>query len=150
VPHGSFFVLIISFVLLAVFGHFGVPFSYGWGTSLSFALAGMFLLTASAHWGKRRPDLIRMVPSAFPRADMLVTATGILEIVGAVGLMIPTVARYAAVGLFLLLIAVFPANVRAARNRLAIAGRPTQELLPRTLIQIAFLTATFAIAVGTR
>jgi len=34
------------------------------------ALGIMFFLTASAHWGKRRPDLIRMVlPSAFSRPD---------------------------------------------------------------------------------
>src|SRR5262245_45857602 len=33
---------------------------FGWHTALRFGLAAMFLLTASAHWGKRRPDLIRM------------------------------------------------------------------------------------------
>lgn len=48
----------------------------------------MFLLTASAHGGKRRRDLIVMVPPAFPRPDVLVTTTGVLEIVGAVGLML--------------------------------------------------------------
>jgi uncharacterized membrane protein len=140
--------LIALFVLLSVFGHFGLPLSYGWRTSLSLALSGMFLLTASAHWGSRRQDLIRMVPPGFPRAEMLVTATGILEILGAVGLMIPTVARYAAFGLSLLLIGVFPANVHAARNRLAIAGRPVPGLLARTLMQMTFLAATVAVAVG--
>ena len=143
-----FVVLIASFVLLSVLGHFGLPFSYGWRTSLSLALSGVFLLTASAHWGKRRRDLIRMIPSAFPRAEMLVTATGILEILGAVGLMIPMVSRYAALGLSLLLIAVFPANVHAARHRLAIAGRPVPGLLARTLLQMAFLAATVALVVG--
>ncbi len=143
-----FVVLIASFVLLSVLGHFGSPSSSGWRTSLSLALSGMFLLTASAHWGKRRRDLIRMVPPAFPRADMLVTASGILEILGAVGLLVPMVARFAALGLSLLLIALFPANVRAARHRLAIAGRPAPGLLARTLIQMVFLAATVAVAVG--
>ena len=143
-----FVVLITSFVLLFVLGHFGLPLSYGWRTSLGLALSGMFLLTASAHWGKRRRALIRMIPPAFPRAEMLVTATGILEILGAVGLMIPMVSRYAALGLALLLIAVFPANVHAVRHRLAIAGRPVSGLLARTLIQMAFLAATVALVVG--
>ena len=143
-----FVVLIASFALLTVLGHFGLPVPYGWRTSLSLALSAMFLLTASAHWGKRRRDLIRMVPPEFPRAEMLVTATGILEILGAVGLMIPMVGRYAALGLCLLLIAVFPANVRAARHNLEIAGRPVPRLLPRTLIQVAFLTATVAVVLG--
>ena len=143
-----FVVLIASFVLLSVLGQIGLPLSYGWRTSLSLALSGMFLLTASAHWGKRRQDLIRMIPPAFPRPEMLVTATGVLEIAGAVGLMIPMVSRYAALGLSLLLIAVFPANVRAARHRLAIAGRPAPGVLTRTLIQLVFLAATVAVLVG--
>jgi uncharacterized membrane protein len=141
-------VLIASFALLAALGHFGLPHSYGWWTSLRLALAGMFLLTASAHWGRRRPDLIRMVPASLPHPDQLVTATGILEILGSVGLMLPVVARYAAFGLSLLLIAVFPANVHAARNRLTIGGRPVPALVPRTLIQLVFLGATVAVFLG--
>ena len=140
-------VLLTSFLLLSLLGHFG-PFSYGWRTSLSLSLSAMFLLTASAHWGKRRPDLIRMVPPVFPRADLLVTATGILEILGAVGLMIPVVAPYAALGLSLLLIAMFPGNVRAARHHLTIAGQPVPSLLPRTLIQLVFIAATVAVVAG--
>ena len=88
-----FVVLTALFALLSVLGHFDVPVPFGWWTSLRLALSGMFLLTASAHWGKRRPDLIRMVPPALPRPDLLVTATGILEILGAIGLMLPAVAQ---------------------------------------------------------
>jgi len=140
-----FVVLIVLFALLSVLGHFRIPAAFGWWTSLRLALSGMFLLTASAHWGKRRPDLIRMVPAVFPRPDLLVTVTGILEFLGAVGLMLPMVARYAALGLSLLLLAVFPANVHAARKRLTIAGRQVETLIPRTLLQIVFLTATVAV-----
>jgi uncharacterized membrane protein len=133
-----FVVLIALFLLLSILGYFQLPVSYGWWTSLRLALSGMFLFTASAHWGKRRPDLIRMVPTGFPRPDLLVTITGILEILGAVGLMLPAVARYAALGLFFMLLAVFPANVYAARKRLAIAGRQVEALIPRTILQIVF------------
>jgi uncharacterized membrane protein len=143
-----FIVLVTLFVLLSVLGHLHLPVPFGWWTSLRLALAGMFLLTSSAHWGKRRPDLIRMVPSAFPRPDLLVTATGILEILGAIGLILPTVAPYAALGLFLMLLAVFPANIHAARTHLAIAGRQVEALLPRTLLQIVFLAATIAVFLG--
>jgi uncharacterized membrane protein len=143
-----FVVLIALFLLLSILGYFQLPVSYGWWTSLRLALSGMFLLTASAHWGKRRPDLIRMVPTGFPRPDLLVTITGILEILGAVGLMLPAVARYAALGLFFMLLAVFPANVYAARKRLAIAGRQVEALIPRTILQIVFLTATLAVFLG--
>ena len=89
----------------------------------------MFLLTASAHWGKRRPDLIRMVPKSFPRPDLLVTLTGVCEILGAIGLLVVPFARWAAIGLTLLLIAVFPANIRAAREGITIGGKPAHHCL---------------------
>src|SRR5215813_8296759 len=145
-----FIVLIALFALLTLLGHFHLPVAFGWWTSLRLALAGMFLLTASAHWGKRRPDLIRMVPPAFPRPNLLVTITGVLEILGAVGLMLPSVAPYAALGLSLMLLAVFPANVHAARNRLTIGGRQVPALLPRALLQLVFLAATVTIFLAGR
>jgi uncharacterized membrane protein len=145
VPFG---VLITLFVLLRIAGYFEVPVAFGWWTSLRLALAGMFLLTASAHWGRRRPDLVSMVPESFARPDTLVTVTGILEILGAIGLILPTVAPYAALGLTLMLIAVFPANVNAARKHLAIAGRPVEALLIRTSLQCVFVGATAAVFFG--
>ena len=140
-----FIVLVVLFAMLSLLGHLRLPVAFGWWTSLRLALAGMFLLTASAHWGKRRPDLIQMVPPVFPRPDLLVTITGVLEILGAIGLMIPAVAPYAALGLSLMLLAVFPANVHAARNRLTIGAREVPALLPRTLLQVVFLAATVTV-----
>ena len=75
-------VLAVLFVVLSLARRLGVPFMWGWWTSLRVALGGMFLLTASAHWGKRRSDLVGMVPPVFPKPDLLVALTGILEIVG--------------------------------------------------------------------
>ena len=143
-----FIVLVTLFALLSMLGHFQIPVAFGWWTSLRLALAGMFLLTASAHWGKRRPDLIRMVPPSFPRPDLLVTMTGVLEVLGAIGMILPKIAPYAALGLALMLVAVFPANIRAARQRLTIADRPVEALIPRTLLQILFLVATIAVFVA--
>lgn len=116
-----------------------------WPESIRLGLVPLFLLTASAHWGKRRPDLVRMIPPAFPNPEGLVTLTGILEIAGAVGLLIPPLIPWAALGLTLLLLAVFPANIHAARHRLTIDGRPVPALGPRTLIQIVFLAATLLV-----
>ena len=143
-----FVVLITLFALLSILDHLQIPVAFGWWTSLRLALAGMFLLTASAHWGKRRSDLIRMVPAFFPRPDLLVTVTGVLEVLGAVGLMQRKVAPYAALGLALVLLAVFPANIRGAREGLTIAGRPVPTLLPRALLQIVFLAATITVFVA--
>ena len=122
-------VLVAGFVLFLLLGHSGVLYFQGWQHSLRAALGIMFLLTASAHWGRRRPDLIAMVPATFSHAAMLVTLTGIAEVAGAIALQIPALALFAAAGLFLMLIVIFPANVLAAQRRLRIGGRPVPALL---------------------
>jgi uncharacterized membrane protein len=71
----------------------------------------------------------------------MVSATGVFEILGAAGLLIPAVAPLAAACLVMLLIALFPANIRAARERLTIGGRPATALPLRTLPQLVFLAA---------
>ncbi|HEY6558018.1 MAG TPA: DoxX family protein [Polyangiaceae bacterium] len=117
-----------------------------WGTALRYALAAMFLLTAWAHFGSLRAELVRMVPPFFPNPEFLVTFTGVAEILGAIGLLIPRFATAAAVGLTLLLLAIFPANVYAALNELTLGGKPVTELLPRALMQVVFLAATITAA----
>jgi len=84
------------------------------------------------------------VPSQFPNPELLVTLTGIAEIAGAVGLMIPRLAPWAAGGLALLLLAMFPANVHAANAAVTIGGWPVLGVLPRALMQVAFLAAVLA------
>src|SRR5215467_7852939 len=113
-------VLVISTLLLRVIGAAGVGLLNSWTWCLRGGLALMFLFAASAHWGKRRGDLIAMVPPILPRPDRIVSATGVLEILGAVGLLIPAMAPVAAACLTVLLVALFPANIRAARESLTI------------------------------
>src|SRR5215469_2024432 len=96
-----FLVLLGSTLALRVIGMAGVSPFDSWPGCLRSGLTLMFLLTASAHWGKRRSDLIAMVPRVFPRPDLLVTATGVLEILGGLGLLIPALAPVAAVCLAL-------------------------------------------------
>src|SRR5215471_7190761 len=139
-----FVVLGIATLLLRVLGAAGVSLFSSWTWCLRGGLALMFLLTASAHWGKRRGDLIAMVPYAFPRPDLMVSATGVFEILGAVGLLIPATAPTAAACLALLLIALFPANIRASHQLLTIGGRPATALPLRTLLQLLFLAAVLA------
>src|SRR6185437_1133817 len=143
-----FFVLSVLFVILLGCGRFGFPEHFGWWTSLRIALSGMFLLTASAHRGVRRPDLIRMVPPAFPRPDLLVTITGVLEVLGAIGLMFPATARIGACALSILLLAMFPANVHAAKLNLTIGGQRVPALGLRSALQIIFVLALLAVALG--
>ncbi|WP_321472565.1 hypothetical protein [uncultured Paludibaculum sp.] len=129
-------------------GATGVVVLASWDVCLRGGLASLFLLTASAHWGRRRPDLIRMVPTVFPRPDWTVTVTGWLELLGAAGLLWSATARIAAACLAVLLVAVFPANVRAARRHLTIGGQPATALGPRTLMQVVYVGALVLVALA--
>ena len=113
--------LIVMLVGWAVFRSIGFTGIWqdvdSWSGALRFAFAAMFVFTAVSHFHPRsRPDLIRMVPSSLPAPHFLVTATGVLELAGAVGLLVPRTAAAAASGLALLLIAMFgPSRWRGGR-----------------------------------
>ncbi|WP_431904323.1 DoxX family protein [Micromonospora carbonacea] len=140
--------LVAGFAAARLAGLLGVDALDGWHPALRVGLATLFALTASAHFTARRADLVAMVPPRLPRPELLVTVTGVLELVGAVALLAPATAGWAAAGLGLLLLAMFPANVSAARRGLTLAGRPVTPLVPRTLLQVVFLAATTAILFG--
>jgi len=139
-----FLVLLTATLILRAIGAAGVAVLGSWIICLRGGLAAMFLLTASAHWGKRRPDLIRMVPAAFPRPDLIVTITGLCELLGAAGLLLPATAGAAAACLMALLLAMFPANVRAARHNLTLGGKAATSLPLRTFLQVVFIAALLA------
>src|SRR5215467_4323145 len=140
-------VLVVSALLFWLAGQTGLVAAFrDLGLVLRAALGVMFLMTASAHWGKRRADLVRMVPPALPRPDLLVTFTGILEILGAIGLFVPITARAACICLVLLLVALFPANIHAARKGLTIDGRRVPSVPVRALIQLVFIATLIAAA----
>lgn len=112
-----------------------------WQTAVRVGLAAMLVLTASAHFGSRRRDLVAMVPPRLPRPGALVTVTGIAELAIAVGLLFGPTAPVAGAALVVLLVAMFPANVHAARAGVGIGGRPPTPLPKRTVIQAAFVAA---------
>jgi uncharacterized membrane protein len=63
-----------------------------------------------------------------------------------VGLLIPLTTRAAAICLAILLVGMFPANMRAARERLTILGRPAPGLVVRGALQLIFIGALIAVA----
>jgi uncharacterized membrane protein len=143
------FTLIAGVVLARLTGALGVDALDGWHPALRVGLAMMFLLTGLAHFGgARRSGLIAMVPPGLPRPDLIVTVTGVLELAGAAGLLLPPTARLAAGCLALLMLAMFPANVHAARRGVPLGGRPPTPLPLRTVLQVLFVTAAVAVTVA--
>jgi uncharacterized membrane protein len=94
-----------------------------------------------------RHGLISIVPPALPAPGLLVSATGVLELLGAAGLLLPATRMAAALCLLLLMLTMFPANVYAAR----MPDPPksmTARLPLRTAEQAVFLAAAVAVAIG--
>src|SRR5262245_28501655 len=92
-------VLAGGWVVLRGLGLLGVLGLGDWQTDLRAALALMFLVTASAHFGRQRRELVAMVPPGLPAPGALVTLTGLLELAGAAGLLLAPIAPAAAMGL---------------------------------------------------
>ena len=140
VPLIVLLVAAIVFRLAAVLGLLHAAAS--WSDALRFAFALMFVVTGVMHFVPRgRDEMTAMVPPGLPRPDLLVTLTGIFELLGAVGLLVPGLVRASAYSLIALLVAMFPANVRAARMHLMVAGRPAMALSLRLPLQLFWIGA---------
>lgn len=120
-------------------GRLGAAPLANWAAATRVGLAVMFCFTAAAHFNSMRPDLVRMVPPAVPNPGLMITFTGICEILGAVGLLVPRTRRVAAIALVLFLIAVLPANIHAARSGVTIGGAAVTPLVPRIALQLLFI-----------
>ena len=134
--------LMVLFVSLLVFrglGVLGVPLFFTWHDSLLWALSVMILFTASAHFTSLKEDLIKMVPEQFPYPRRIVFVTGILEILGAIGLLIPHVRTAAGICLAILFVAMFPANIKAAIKKVPLRGQPATPLWLRLPMQVLFI-----------
>jgi uncharacterized membrane protein len=136
-------VLFGSLLLYRVLSATGVTLFASWLESARFALATMFVFTAVSHFAPMRKELIAMVPPSLPRPDLLVYATGILELAGAGGLLFDATRFWAACGLILLMALMLPANVSAAHRGIEIRGRPTTPLWLRVPMQILFVIWTW-------
>lgn len=78
-------------------------------------LAGVFVFAGVMHFVK--PQMFEaIVPPYLPSPKALVLASGVAEILGGIGLLIPATRVWAGIGLVLLLVAVFPANLYMAQE----------------------------------
>jgi uncharacterized membrane protein len=120
-------------VTLAVRGA-GVWFEQlrSWPVAVRGGIAAMFTATGVSHFVGMRAELVAMVPSGLPAPELLVSLTGVLELAGAVGVLLARTALLAAAGLTLLLVGLFPANVNAALTHLSTAWE--DQLVPRTVL----------------
>ncbi len=98
-------------------------------------LVVIFLGAGIAHFSKLQRFYRAIVPKSLPNPDGIVALTGVMEIVAGIGLLIHAIAPWIGIGVMLFLVAVFPANVEAARQ-----GLPySRPLWVRTVAQVILI-----------
>jgi uncharacterized membrane protein len=120
---------LLLLLLLLVAPYLTLTLAGRWVNGLNFApavrarvgLTLFFLFTALGHF-VRTEEMAEMVPPLIPYRVELIYVTGILEVLGAVGVWIPGLKRLTGLCLILMLIALLPANVYSALHRVDFGG----------------------------
>jgi len=104
-------------------------------------IAGFFLTGGIAHF-LVADFFVAIMPTYLPWHWELVIVSGVFELAGAIGLLLPPTRLLAAYGLIALCVAVFPANLNMALHPENFADIPVLLLylrLPLQLLLIAFI-----------
>jgi len=136
-------VLVAATLVARLIGAEWVALLNSWPAATRAGLALMLLLTGSAHFNSMRHDLARMVPPAIPNAMGMVYFTGVCEILGAIGLLVPATRLAATIALIVMFVALLPANIRAALEGMTLRGKPVTPLVWRVPMQIVFVALTW-------
>lgn len=100
-------------------------------------LAAAFVLAGANHFFNPAPYLAIM-PDYLPAHRALVMLSGVFEILGGVGVLVPRTRALAGAGLILLLVAVFPANLNMALHVERYPDLPPAALYLRLPFQLLF------------
>jgi uncharacterized membrane protein len=101
----------------------------------------IFMVIAGANHFLTPEHYVAMMPPMLPSPRLLVDISGVAEILGGLGLILPATRRLAAWGLIALLIAVFPANLHMAIHHLPVGPYevPSWVLWARLPVQVLLI-----------
>lgn len=139
-------VLLFSFTI-SVFLIKIIKKEYDIELSARIAMAIMLLFTAIGHFVFTK-GMSMMIPSFIPAKESFVYLTGIIEILLAIGLLVPKLQYLSGWGLIVFLALMLPANVYAAMNNLnyqtgTLDGKGITYLWFRIPLQILFIIWTY-------
>jgi uncharacterized membrane protein len=99
-------------------------------------LAIFYLIAGIAHL-KSPATFLAIMPGWVPFPEMVITLTGIAELAGAIGLMLPRLRYAAGIGLALYALCVWPANINHMVNNIALNGQTASMAyhIPRMIAQ---------------
>jgi uncharacterized membrane protein len=112
-----------------------------WPRRIALILASAFYIGAGILHFTKTAFYLKIMPPYIPWHLAMVQISGVCEILGGLGLLIPPVCRAAAWGLVALLIAVFPANIYMVTNPAAAGAGSLSPLVlwGRLPLQLVFI-----------
>lgn len=99
-----------------------------------YLMASLYLAAGINHFINPRLYM-RIIPRVLPNPELINWASGLAEIILAIGLVIPATRIYSAWGIIILLILVFPANIYHLTSSTPGVGLPTWILWLRLPMQ---------------
>jgi len=144
------FVLLGAFVIsLLATKLFAKTFDYQLAGRI--AMAVMLVFTAIGHFAFTK-GMEMMLPDFIPFKTEVIYLTGIIEIIGAVGLLIPGISAWTGWALILFFILLLPGNIKAAIDHLdyqkgTFDGKGPGYLWFRIPLQILFIVWTYFSAI---
>ncbi len=101
----------------------------------------VFMVAAGINHFLSPAPYVAMMPSALPHPELLVQVSGVAEILGGLGLILPQTRKLTAWCLILLFIAIFPANLNMAINHLPLGDKavPAWALWARLVLQVPLI-----------
>lgn len=119
-----FFGLIVAVTLLAaLLDRIGIGGVADWRARMRWGLAAGLIFAGVDHLVTPGRYLV-MMPEAVPFPREVVLFTGLCEIAGAIGLLVPPTRRLAGIMLAIYFVCVFPANIRNAIHGVVVDGLP--------------------------
>jgi uncharacterized membrane protein len=136
--------LIGPFLFITLLPRWGPRFNVRPSVRARVGLSMFFAFTAIGHFIKTE-EMAAMLPPSVPYRVELIYSTGMLELLGAIGVWIPKLMKLTGLCLIVMLIAVLPANIYSAFNHVPFGGHesgPTY-LLVRVPFQLLVIAWTY-------
>ena len=132
------------YLLLTLAARWSAKFQFAPSKRARVGLTLFFLFTGFGHF-IRTQEMAAMLPLSMPYRTELVYLTGVLELLGAIGVWIPRLTRLSGFLLILMLIAILPANIYSAINRVDFGGHEAGPvyLLVRIPFQLFIIWWTY-------
>jgi uncharacterized membrane protein len=113
--------LVAPYLILTLLGRWFGAFKLAPSQRARVGLSLFFIFTSIGHFISTEA-MAAMLPPSVPYRIELIYLTGVLELLGAIGVWIPRLMRLTGLLLILMLIGVLPANIYSAVNRVEFGG----------------------------